>query len=55
MKQINKDSLYESCMELRNMLSSLEEDQRDLYFEEFVYQVQYAYINILSIQLENEK
>lgn len=55
MKQINKDSLYESCMELRNMLSSLEEDQHDLYFEEFVYQVQYAYIQTLALQLENEK
>lgn len=55
MKQINKDSLYESCMELRNMLSSLEEDQHDLYFEEFVFQVQYAYINVLAAQLENEE
>jgi hypothetical protein len=42
-------------MELRNMLSSLEEDQHDLYFEEFVYQVQYAYINILAAQLETEE
>lgn len=54
MKQINKDSVYESCMELREMLNSLEEGQPDVFFEEFIFEVQVAYVRLLAEQRENE-
>lgn len=50
MKKLVESSMYDSCMELREILKFLEEDEHDLYFEEFIFEVQAAYIRWLGEQ-----